>query len=112
MFDARQRKSEGHGWGVERRWRCPSAQGRPRALLGAFLGVVLLALPLAAEEAAKTEPEAGLKARGQAFWKARITEGSAGQDAWLEPKVRRQMRLTPAMQAPGPLQGPEGAGGS
>jgi hypothetical protein len=104
MFDARQRKSEGHGWGVERRWRCPSAQGRPRALLGAFFGVVLLALPLAAEEAAKAEPETGLKARGQTFWEARIKEDYASQYALLEPKVRRQMSLTNYIQGQGPLQ--------
>jgi hypothetical protein len=79
MFDARQRKSEDHRRGVERGWRGPRARGRPQVLLGTLVGVALLALPLAAQETAKAEPEAGVKACGQALWEARITEDSAGQ---------------------------------
>jgi hypothetical protein len=104
MFDARQHTKERHGLGVDRGWRCPRGRGRPRVLLGTWVGLVLLALPLAAQETAKAEPEAGLKARGQAFWEARITEDYAGQYALLEPKVRRQLTLTTYMQAQGPLQ--------
>jgi hypothetical protein len=66
--------------------------------------VALPAWRLAAEETATAEPEAGLKARGQAFWEARIKEDYAGQYALLEPKVRRQMSLTNYIQAQGPLQ--------
>ena len=53
---------------------------------------------------AKAEPEADLKARGQAFWGARIKEDYAAQYGLLEPKVRRQMSLTDYIQAQGPLQ--------
>jgi hypothetical protein len=104
MFDARQHTKENDGLGVDRGWRCPRARVRPRALLGTLVGLVLLALPLAAQETATAEPEAGVKARGQAFWEARIKEDYAGQYALLEPKVRRQMSLTNYMQAQGPLQ--------
>jgi hypothetical protein len=59
---------------------------------------------LVAQEPAMVAFEVGLRARGQAFWEARIKEDYAGQYALLEPKVRRQMRLTTSMQAQGPLQ--------
>ena len=36
----------------------------------------------------------GLKARGQAFWEARIKEDYAAQYGLLEPKVRQQLSLT------------------
>jgi hypothetical protein len=68
------------------------------------VGLALLALPLAAEELAKAEPDVGLKARGQAFWEARIKEDHAAQYGLLEPKVRRQMSLTDYIKAQGPLQ--------
>ena len=89
-------------------WRCSRTRRRPRAMLGALAYVVLLALPLAAENSAKAEPEGGLKARGQTFWEARIKEDYAGQYALLEPKVRRQMSLINYIQAQGPLQYLEG----
>jgi hypothetical protein len=104
MFDARQHTKGNDELGVDCGWRCPRARVRPRALLGTLVGLVLLALPLAAQETATAEPEAGVKARGQAFWEARIKEDYAGQYALLEPKVRRQMSLTNYMQAQGPLQ--------
>jgi hypothetical protein len=104
MFDARQRTKGSHGRGVNHGWQYPSTWRRPRVLLGTLVGLVLLALPLAAQETATAEPEAGLKARGQAFWEARIKEDYAGQYALLEPKVRRQMSLTNYIQAQGPLQ--------
>ena len=88
----------------EHDWRCSRMRRRPRTTLGALACVVLLALPLAAENRAKAEPEGDLKARGQAFWEARIKEDYAGQYDLLEPKVRRQMSLTTYMQAQGPLQ--------
>jgi hypothetical protein len=110
MFDARPRTRESHGQGLDHGLRYPRVRGRPQVLLGALVGLVLLALPLAAQETAAAEPGAGVKARGQAVWEVRITEDSAGQDALLAPKVRRQRRLTPAMRAQGPLQGPGGAG--
>ena len=104
MFDWRQWRREGNERGVERDWRCPQARRRPRALLGALLGLALLALPLAAEEIAKAEPDVGLKARGQALWEARIKEDYAAQYGLLEPKVRRQMSLTDYIKVQGPLQ--------
>jgi hypothetical protein len=73
-------------------------------MLGALVGLTLLALPLAAEEMAKAEPEAGLQERAQAFWQARIKEDYAAQYGLLEPKVRRQLSLTDYIQAQGPLQ--------
>jgi hypothetical protein len=69
-----------------------------------LVGVALLALPLAAEEAAKAAPDEGLQARGEAFWEARIKEDYATQYGLLEPKVRRQLSLTNYIQAQGPLQ--------
>jgi len=69
-----------------------------------LLYLALLALPLAAEEIAKAEPDVGLKARGQAFWEARIKEDYAAQYGLLEPKVRRQMSLTDYIKVQGPLQ--------
>jgi|SRR5882724_5068906 len=104
MFDWRQRKREDDWRGVDRGWRCPQARLKPRFLLGALVGLALLALPLAAQETAKAEPDAGLKARGQAFWEARIKEDYAAQYGLLEPKVRRQLSLTNYIQAQGPLQ--------
>ena len=104
MFDWRQWRREGNWRGVERDWRGPQARRRPRALLGALLCLALLALPLAAEEMAKAEPDVGLKARGQAFWEARIKEDYAAQYGLLEPKVRRQLSLTDYIKAQGPLQ--------
>jgi hypothetical protein len=104
MLDAQQRTKENPELGVDRGWRCLRARGRPRVLLGTLVGLVLLALPLMAQETATAEPEAGLKARGQAFWEARVKEDYAGQYALLEPKVRREMSLTNYMQAQGPLQ--------
>jgi hypothetical protein len=68
------------------------------------VGLALLALPLAAQEATREDPEAGLKARGQAFWEARVQEDYAAQYGLLEPKVRRQMSLTNYIQGQGPLQ--------
>jgi hypothetical protein len=104
MFHWRHRKGEDDQRGVDRGWRWPHVRGRPRFLLGALVGLALLALPLAAQETAKTEHEAGLKARGQAFWDARIKEDYAAQYGLLEPKVRRQMSLTSYIQGQGPLQ--------
>jgi hypothetical protein len=104
MFDWRQCKRVGEGRGVARGGRGPQARRRPQALLGALVGVALLALPLAAEEAAKAAPDGGLQARGQAFWEARIKEDYATQYGLLEPKVRRQLSLTNYIQAQGPLQ--------
>jgi hypothetical protein len=72
--------------------------------LAALAGVALLALPVAAEDASQAAPEAGLKARGQAFWEARIKEDYATQYSLLEPKVRREMSLTNYIQAQGPVQ--------
>ena len=104
MIDWRQWRREGNWRGVERDWRGPQARRRPRALLGALLCLALLALPLAAEEIAKAEPDVDLKARGQAFWEARIKEDYAAQYGLLEPKVRRQLGLTDYMKVQGPLQ--------
>ena len=104
MFDWRQQQREGNWWGANRDWRVPQARLRPRALLGVLTCVALLALPLAAEELAKATPEVGLKARGQAFWEARVKEDYAAQYGLLEPKVRRQLSLTNYIQAQGPLQ--------
>jgi hypothetical protein len=104
MFDWRQWRREGNWRGVERDWRGPQARRRPWALLGALLCLALLALPLAAEEIAKAEPDVGLKARGQAFWEARIKEDYAAQYGLLEPKVQRQLSLTDYMKVQGPLQ--------
>jgi hypothetical protein len=66
--------------------------------------LALSVLPLAAQETAKQEPDTGLKARGQAFWEARIREDYAAQYGLLEPKVRRQMSLTDYIKVQGPLQ--------
>ena len=104
MFDWLQWRREGNGRGVERNWRGSQARRRPRALLGALLCLALLALPLAAEEIAKAEPDVGLKARGQAFWEARIKEDYAAQYGLLEPKVRRQLSITDYIKVQGPLQ--------
>jgi hypothetical protein len=104
MFDWRERKRQDNKRGIARVWRCPHARLRPRSLLGTLVGLALLALPLAADEAAKAEPEAGLKARGQAFWEARIKEDYAAQYGLLEPKVRRQMSVTNCIKMQGPLQ--------
>jgi hypothetical protein len=104
MFDWRQRKRVGEGRGVGRGGRDSTVRRRLQALLGALVGVALLALPLAAEEAAKAAPDDGLPARGQAFWEARIKEDYAAQYGLLEPKVRRQLSLTNYIQAQGPLQ--------
>jgi hypothetical protein len=104
MFGWRQRKREDDWRGVDRCWRCPQARVRLRNPLGALVCLALLTLPLAAQETAKAEPEAGLKARGQAFWEARIKEDYAAQYGLLEPKVRRQLSLTNYIQAQGPLQ--------
>jgi hypothetical protein len=104
MFDWRQWWREGNWRSVEPDWQGPQARRRPRALLGALLCLALLALPLAAEEIAKAEPDVGLKARGQAFWEARIKEDYAAQYGLLEPKVRRQMSLTDYIKVQGPLQ--------
>ena len=104
MFDWRQWRREGNWRGIERERRGPQARRRPRALLGALLCLALLALPLAAEEIAKAEPDVGLKPRSQAFWEARIKEDYAAQNGLLEPKVRRQLSLTDYMKVQGPLQ--------
>jgi hypothetical protein len=104
MFDWRRWQREGNWQGVEPDWRGLQARRRPQALLGVLLGLVLLALPLTAEEIAKAEPDVGLKARGQAFWEARIKEDYAAQFSLLEPKVRRQMSVNDYIKAQGPLQ--------
>jgi hypothetical protein len=104
MFDWRQWRREGNWQGVEHDWRGPQARRRPRALLGALVGLALLALPLAAEEVAKAEPDVGLKGRGQAFWEARIKEDYAAQYGLLEPKVRRQISVNDYIKMQGPLQ--------
>jgi len=104
MVVGRQRQREGDWRGVELSWRGSHAWHRPRVLLGALMGLALLALPLAAQEAAKAMPEVGLKTRGQAFWEARVKEDYAAQYGLLEPKVRRQMSLINYIQAQGPLQ--------
>src|SRR6266404_5586270 len=104
MCDGRQCKRTGEGQGGERGWCCPTTRRSLRLLLGALVGVALLALPLAAEEAAKAAPDEGLKTRGQAFWEARIKEDYAAQYGLLEPKVHGEMSLTNYIQAQGPLQ--------
>jgi hypothetical protein len=104
MCGWRQRRRAVDRRGVDGGARCPHAKLRHRAMLGALACLALLTLPLAAQETAKAEPEAGLKARGQAFWEARIKEDYAAQYGLLEPKVRRQMSLTNYIQAQGPLQ--------
>ena len=104
MFDWRQRRHEDDCRRVERGWCRPHARLSPRFLLGALVGLALLALPLAAEEMAKAEPDADLKTRGQAFWEARIKEDYAAQYGLLEPKVRRQLSLTDYIKVQGPLQ--------
>jgi hypothetical protein len=104
MFGWRQRRREVDRRGVDRGERCPHARLRHRAMLGALACLALLTLPVAAQETAKAEPEAGLKARGQAFWEARIKEDYAAQYGLLEPKVLREMSLTNYIQAQGPLQ--------
>ena len=104
MFGWRQRKRENDWRGIDRGWRCPQAGLRAPFLLGALVGLTLLALPLAAEDIAKVEPDAGLNARGQAFWEARITEDYAAQYGLLEPKVRQQLSLTDYIKGQGPVQ--------
>ncbi len=104
MFDWRQRRREDDCRRVERGWCRPHARLSPRLLVGALMSLTLLALPLVAQETAKVEREESLKARGQAFWEARIKEDYAAQYGLLEPKVRRQMSLTNYIQAQGPLQ--------
>jgi hypothetical protein len=104
MCDGRQHKRADEGRGGERGWGYPTTKGSLRALLGALVGMALLALPVAAQEPAQADPEAGLKARAQAFWEARIKEDYAAQYGLLEPKVRREMSLTNYIQAQGPLQ--------
>jgi hypothetical protein len=104
MFDWRRWQREGNWRGIEHGWRGLQARRRPRALLGALLCLAVLALPLAAEELAKAEPEVGLKARGQAFWEARIKEDYAAQYSLLEPKVRRQISVNDYIKVQGPLQ--------
>jgi hypothetical protein len=104
MCDGRQRKRADEGRSGERGWCCPTTKRSLRALLGALVGMALLALPVAAQEPAQADPDAGLKARAQAFWEARIKEDYAAQYGLLEPKVRREMSLTNYIQAQGPLQ--------
>lgn len=104
MVEWSQRQRESDWRGIELSWRGSCARRRPRVLLGALLGLALLALPLAAQEAAKAELESGLQARGQTFWRARIKEDYAAQYGLLEPKVRRQMSLTDYIKGQGPLQ--------
>jgi hypothetical protein len=104
MWDSRRRQRVDNRGGIAPVRRCPCARLMPRALLGALLGLALLALPLAAEEIAKAEPDMGLKARGQAFWEARVKEDYGVQYGLLEPKVRRQMSLTDYIKAQGPLR--------
>jgi hypothetical protein len=104
MFDWRQRTREDGGRRVDRGCCRPDARLSSRFLLGALLGLALVAWPLAAEEIAKAEPDGSLKTRGQAFWGARISEDYAAQYGLLEPKVRRQMSLSDYIKAQGPLQ--------
>jgi hypothetical protein len=104
MFERRQQQREGDGWGIERGWYCPQAWRRLGALLSALMCAALLALPLAAEQTARVEPEVGLQTRGQSFWEARIREDYAAQYGLLEPKVRRQMSLIDYIKSQGPLQ--------
>ena len=104
MFDWRQREWQDGCRGVDRGWCRPHVRLSARFLWGALLSLVLLALPVVAQETVKVEPEAGLKARGQAFWEARINEDYAAQYGLLEPKVRREMSLTNYIQGQGPLQ--------
>lgn len=104
MFDWRPRYRDNHRMRARRNW-CRAHPQRIAAILwGAMLSLDLLVLPLMAAEVAKAEPEAGLKARGQAFWEARIKEDYAAQYNLLEPKVQRQMTLTNYIQTQGPLQ--------
>jgi hypothetical protein len=104
MFDWRQHKRENDWRGIDRGWRCPQARLRVRFLLGALVGLTLLALPLAAEEIAKVEPDVGLNARSQAFWAARIKEDYAAQYGLFEPKVRRELSLADYIKGQGPVQ--------
>ena len=73
-------------------------------MLDSLAGLALLALPLAVQETAQVEREAGLHARGLAFWDARVKEGHAAQYDLLAPKVQRQPSLTNSVQGQGPLQ--------
>lgn len=73
-----------------------------RTLNIVFVALVLLALPLAAEEGAK--PEGALKERAQAFWEAKVKEDYAAQYSFFEPKVRRKMSLTDYIKRQGPVQ--------
>jgi hypothetical protein len=104
MFGLRQRRREIARRNVDRGGHWAHAKLRHRAGLGTLACLVLLTLPLGAQETAKTEPEAGLKARGQAFWEARVKEDYAALYGLLEPKVRRQLSLTDYIQGQGPLR--------
>ena len=103
MFDWRQRPRQDGSRRVDRSWCRPDVRLSARCLLGALLGLALMALPLAAEEIATAEPDASLKTRGQAFWGARISEDYAAQYGLLEPKVRRQLSLSDYIKAQGPV---------
>ncbi|MFN3476581.1 MAG: hypothetical protein ACK4Z6_03370 [Candidatus Methylomirabilales bacterium] len=70
-----------------------------------FMLVILLALPLFAQEGSKAPDVAGaLKERAQAFWEAKVKEDYAAQYRFLEPKVRRKMSLTDYIKRQGPVQ--------
>jgi hypothetical protein len=92
MCDARQHTKDTHGLGGDRGWRGLPARRRPPILLGVLGCVALPAWLLAAEETATAEPEAGLKARGQAFWEARI-EGVTIDEAKAILTVRTRIRV-------------------
>lgn len=104
MFDWRRCRREHNRQRIDRDWYRSHVHLTPRFLLGALLSLTFLALPLVAQETAKVDRDESLKARGQAFWEARIKEDYAAQYGLLEPKVRRQMSLTNYIQAQGPLQ--------
>jgi hypothetical protein len=104
MFAWRQRSREDACRRLDRHQCRAPGRTTARVLLGAGLGLALLVLPLWAQETTQVERDADLKARGQAFWEARVKEDFAAQYGLLEPKVRRQMSLVDYIQGQGPLQ--------
>src|SRR5262245_51169305 len=104
MFNWRQHRDEADCQRLNHT-RCRD-QGRTtgRFLLGTVLGLALLALPLWAQDVSPEARDAGLNARGQAFWEARIKEDYAAQYGLFEPKVRQTLSLTDYIKGQGPVQ--------
>ena len=82
MCTCRQREWKDGRRGVERGWCRPHARRSARFFWGAVMSLALLTLPVVAQETVKAEPEAGLKARGQVFWEARM-QGGLCRPVWL-----------------------------